>query len=56
MSGVPKWQRKGGGVPAKKTASDKKIETHQENLAAEQEFMQPVSSPWCKSRFASKNI
>ena len=42
MSGVPEWQRKGGGVPAKKSASDKKIETHPENLAVEQEFMQPV--------------
>src|SRR5271167_4196868 len=42
MSGVPKWQRKGGVVPPKKSASDKKIKTHQKNLAAEQGFMQPV--------------
>jgi len=42
MSGVPKWQRKGGVVPPTKSASDKKIETHQKNLASEQEIMQPV--------------
>ena len=29
-------------MPSKKSASHKKIETHQKNLAAEQEFMQPV--------------
>ena len=42
MSGVPKWQRKGRVLPAKKTASDKKIETHQRNLAAKQEILQPI--------------
>ena len=42
MSGVPKWQRKGGVVTPKKSASDKKIESHQKNVAAEQEIMQPV--------------
>ncbi|MGO9516218.1 MAG: hypothetical protein ACLPND_04160 [Candidatus Korobacteraceae bacterium] len=43
MSGVPKWQRKGGAVTPKKSASDKKkIESHQKNVAAEQEIMQPV--------------
>jgi len=42
MTGVPKWQRRGGLVPAKESASNKKIEAHEKNLAAEQEIMQPV--------------
>ena len=35
MSGVSKWRRKDGLVPSKKSASNKKIETHQRDSAAE---------------------